>query len=551
MPLVAIAWQEIANGNAADAKKSLDAAVAVTKEPPGLPPYGSESLNIASSLSAALAATGRFDEAREILRSRTETGTLADLVSLWRTAFDSQTYDFDAIAEDQPLSSGAPPQWATVARTLALHGKFDEALQWAEGSDSPQIRVDCTIAWAEELVDDVARKKTPERLAALEPPAAKLSPAGKARLYARLAGRSSGVEQAQIDAWLKTARDTVAGISEPKPLTVPEMKELHKYTLPDPSDLRLAALASAEIARVEAKLGRKAEAWASITRALNYLRGTAPTVPAIQARLDEIELHGQAEMRKKLKAALGLRSDDDAFLELPKYRRNVNDVVNGAKAAFQLQTSILEAAAEWGLREEVWGEAQKRQTDKSRTELYFDTPLLAILGDAARRANETELADEIAEAVGRKEEGKEAEADLRIALEQKTTKLMADGKARDAAKEIESLRRIDKTWRTELTLRLLSKALKDGKVDEVMQFIAALEDPISRELLLEAAGALDARLDHGRSILARLEANSLPSTEQVALGRGLILGLISRDKKAPPAPPQSPGDKPTAANAGT
>lgn len=538
MPLVSIAWQELKARQTAEAKKLLDQAVAVTKQPPGLPPYGSESLNIASNLAAALAASGRLDEAREILQSRTETGTLADLVALWRAAFDSRSYDFQAFVADQPLSSGAPPQWATVARSLAYRGYFDAALAWAEGSGSQEIRVDCTMAWAEALVDDVARQKQPERLKALDPAAAKLTPAGKARLYARLAGRSiNGIDQAQIDAWLKIARDTIATIGEPTPMTVPGMAEIHntdKEKLPDPSNLRLAALASAELARVEAKLGQKKEAWASVNRALNYLRGTAPPVPAIQVRVDEIEAKGAAVVREELKSALKLRNDDEAFHALPKYRRNAVAMADLAKASLQLQTAILIAAAEAGLRNEVWNEARSRQSDKNRQEPYFETPLPAVLADAARQAKESELADAVENAVGKREEGKEREADLRILLQQKTTQLVAQGSAREAAREIESFRRIDKTWRTQWTLQLLSGAIKAGKVEESLQFISALEDQIARELLLEATGALAARLDHGKTIFRRFEESTLPSTEQVALGRGLILGLLARTNEALP-----------------
>lgn len=534
MPLVTIAWQELKSGSIDDAKKTLDDAVKLTTESPGLPPYGSESLNIASSLAAALTAAGRSDEARKILRSRTETGTLANFVATWRAAFDSRSYDFETIAEQQALDSGAPPQWASVARSLTLRGYAGAALAWAEGSDSSEIRVDCTIAWAEALAGS-AENASAESLAVIEPAAAKLSPAGKARLLARLAGlRSFDADKAQSEAWLAKARESLAAVPAPSAVTLPPLKDLYRFSLPDPSNLRLAALASAELARVETELGRNEQAWAAISKALTYLRGTAPAVPQIQARLDEIETRGVSAVRDDLKNALKLRNDDEAFQAMNQYRRNCEQILKDAQACFRLQTDILVAATEWGLAHEVWDEVRKRQIDKNRPERYFDTPLPAVIADDARRANDAQFVDQIVETVGNRNEGKPQEADLRIQLQQKTTELMKTGKPRNAAAEIQSFQSIDKTWRSEWTLRLLSSAVKAGKINDVFEFIAGLSDPLARELLLEAMGALSSRTGHGKEIQSRIESGALPSTEQVALCRGFILGLLARDESGAP-----------------
>jgi hypothetical protein len=185
MPRVAVAWQELKANDLAAANKTLDEAMKAAS----LPKFGLESLNIATALSTVLVAAGRADEARTVLRGRSESGSLGEMATAWREAFDSQSYDFEAIFADSMIAGFVPPQWAAVSRGLAKHGYLDTTLQWAEKSDSIEIRIDCTIVWAESLADQAVRRKQPELLDAVEPATVPLGAAGKARLYARLAGR--------------------------------------------------------------------------------------------------------------------------------------------------------------------------------------------------------------------------------------------------------------------------------------------------------------------------------------------------------------------------
>jgi len=539
MPLVAIAWQELKLGETDAAKGTLDDAVKVAN----LPQYGLETLNIATSLASVLAAAERYEQSREILRDRSRQGFLAEVAADWRAAIDSRSFDIEAVLADKPIPGTVSPQWAAVARGAAWRGFPASALRWAESMTSLELRADAMIAWAEVLVDKAGPDQLAEQLATIETAAAGLGPAGKARLSARLAGKLIVRGQKELgEKWLEMARTTIESLKDPAPLTFSGMKDLYQLSLPDPASLRQGALALAELARAEASLKNKEAAAGALHRALIFLRGTTPSPVAIQARIDEIESRGIAAIRDELKSALGLRSDDQAFRAANQYRRHCASIGEAAQSRVELQTDILLAAVDWGLADEAWSEARTHQnsSDVSQRELYYETALPAVLIHKYRQQGEAEKASAILTIVGEKEEGKETEADLRIRLQRLTEELLAAGKLSEAAREIESYRRIDKIWRLRWTLQLACRLVKESKTEEALEFIDNYEDPIVREIALELTGALASKTGRGRPILELIKTSRLPPTEQVALCRGFLLGLLVPAPTPATAPAKAP-----------
>ncbi len=528
IPFTAIAWQQLKSGDLDGANKTLDEA----KQSASLPKVGLESLNIATAYATALAAAGRLDDATAMLKTRSETGILGEMTAAWRGAFDSEIFDLEKAFNERAVVGVVPLQWGAVARGLTWHGFSDAARKWAEKGDSLEIRTDCVVAWAEVLVEQSVHRKAPELLTEIEPTAAPLGAAGKACVYARMAVRALAAGDKELaEKSLAVARESIVTVAEPAPSLLPDMKGLYSLVLPDPSNLRQAALASAEIARVESAMENLDAAWGSLTRAQTYLRGTAPSPTDVKARLSEIE-SDLSSVRSKLKSALSLRKDEDVFHAVIEYRKNCTSIFEAADARFQLQARIFEAAVEWGFQDDIWNVIRSSNPQGS-SEPWLETSLPALLAVDFEKAGKADKAAEVLAASPQKEKGQQSEGESRIKLIQTTDELLKGGKFEKAASEIDAFRRIDKNWRLVWGLQTTSRLIKQGKIAETLKFIAAFEDIVWREVLLEASGALSARLGHGRVILQRIDEATLTPTEQVALSRGLLLGLIAREHQVP------------------
>jgi hypothetical protein len=522
LPLVAIAFKELEAGQKDAARKTLDKARIAAQS---LPHFGRLQLHSTTALASALIAAGHPDRARLLINDHRDSGSLGQLSILLQAVREDQTFDLDAAVAFEPLIPWTLPISVAVTRTLAVHGYWDEALSWAEAANGAEQQNDCLVAWAEALTKHSLENKQPEKLNRLEAIAQNISPAGRARMYACVAGRLiAGGDSPQAEQFLTRARDALGSIAVPQAIIVPEMTELFTLELPDPVELRSAALAAAEVARVEDQLNQPQAAWKSLLLAIRFPRAMAPSPPAIQSRLDEIETLGPGVFRERLKRAFALGSYDEADRKLRDYRQRCRSIRQAAEERFQQQTTLLAKAAAWNLRDEIWNEIRTRsdEPDPDQREPYYGTAVPWILAYKSREAGHADKADAIETSLARARQN----PDPQVQLKETTTRLIAAGDVEQAAVKIQKSR-VDEAWRTQWSMQLACRLVKSGRTRRAFDFVRAFKSQLLRESTLELIAALATRQGDGAIVWNRIQEVPFPPTEKVAVCRGFVAGIVA------------------------
>ncbi len=518
-PLVTIAWKEFQAGRKDAAAKTVEEARTAAQE---LPEFGRDPLDAATMLATVLIALGRADAAEPLISRDRDSGPVSQLSATLQIVRALETYDFDA-ASSAPLLPWTAPQRVAVTLGLIGRGLRDEALRWAKRAPGIEERTDCVVAWGTAVATSASRNKQPGQMRLLQDAAKDLPPAGKARVFARAAGAQLAAgDKTAAEQTLKAARAALESAPPSQAFTVPGMKELCRLELPSAVLLRTAALAAAEIARVEAQRDQPQAAWDSLAVAMKFARAMAPAPPAIQQRLDEIDKLGSSAIRTELKRLLVLESNDAARIAARNYRKKCTKILKAAEARLKLQVSLLAGAVDWNIRDQIWNEIRSRslETAVDKKEPFFETSLPWTLADRYREAGAEDKAKEIEAALSGSERG----PDPWEQLKQTTAHLIAAGRVVDAATQIENSH-IDKMQRFGWMLRLACRLVKAGSVESAFGFVTALGDPIWREEALALISAQAARNGDARVVWAFVENTQLPQTEKVSVYRGLIAGI--------------------------
>ena len=519
-PLVLLAWNQLKAGQRRAAGQTADDALTAAA---GLPDFGRTPIDFSTQLAALLVALDRTDAAVTLLGKHHGTDTSAQFSARLQAVAALRSNDFDAEGPASPLLAWKDPQAVAVTLELVGHGFTKAAQSWAIGQTDPTVRGDCAAAWSEASADVALQAGQRDELKTIAAVVKGLSPAVRSRCLARMAAAQLAAgDRKGAGQTLSAARSAGAGVPVPSAMILPGLKRLYSLKLADPASLRMAALAAAEIARVEARLDQKSAAWTSMTRSLNILRATAPALSAVRDRIAEIRRRGPAAIRAELRAALGLSSEDKALRALIHYRNRLDRLRAAAETRLALQVDLLARAAGWGLRDHIWTEIENRSaaTDHNQQEPFLETRLPWVLAYRYLDAGDKKKARTIGTALqqaGRK-------PNLPEQIVRQALARLKSGDAAGAAVRL-SNRQVDAAWRMQRMLAIACRLVKQDQWTSATRFVGGYADPVGREEAYQLIAALAARIGQRQAVWKTMTDVRLAPTERIALARGLMAGI--------------------------
>lgn len=529
LPTVALAWKQLATSPDEFAKTVVEAK----RLADGLPVRGRYAIESGIATAAILVAAKQPDEARKMLAAHQGSPDFNQLAAALQVVQNDATDDLDATLIGRSLGDWLAPLETSVALILAAHGRWDEAQSWAAQTADRNARAEATLAWAEAYARSQVAADPAADLKRAETAADSLPPAIKARLVARLSDvkRAAG-DQATAQKLLEQARQLLTQIQSPSPISLPDVRSVMDAKLPDADELRLAALAAAEIGLVQQQLQPGDSAWSGFQQALRLLRATAPPLGATQLRRSQVEGEGGREadgadaIRDELGKAYRLKGSDEKRRSYSQYRQKLDELHRASLKRFLWQTQLLEAAARAGLLEPVWNEVQvsEARADVSEREPFLSSAVPYVVASGFAAAGDKDRPATIRKAAQAQAKNQSAESKLRVGQI-----LMLD--AVDAGKVADALALLpdlpsDSGSLHEWLMRLACRLAKAGKPNDAMQFAQGMAVFQGREDALQLVAAISARKGQTAEVWKKASTGA-PTTESAALAAGLVSGLTS------------------------
>ena len=512
-PLVEIGWQQLKAGNRDALEKALAEAQQVART---LRPQGRFRYEAAPALASLLAAVGQDAEARALLAKHKSSSPNARLAAGMILA--QQVVDFDFAAADRlaPIGSWQDPQYSVIPAVLVAHDQPDIALAWAKRATDAEVRAEAMMAWAETLIRRSPETGLSANMASVRSEAEQLSVPGQALLLGRLAvvshaaGRNDVAEQL-----LAAAVSALDGYEVPPPLIFSDKKAVIRYRFPNQSLVRLAARASAEVARTQVALGKTDAGLKSLERGLQFARAIAPSPVAAQSWMDEISAVGPA-MPQLLKNQLNLPNLDVARRQFATYKRYCDRLMGLASDRFDLQVAMVEAALSVDALDGLVELVQRADTldaPESR-EPFMATKLPWLFAAEYKKANQPAPAEQLINDAANQRSGSRYLA---------VSDALAAGQFRGVAAALGRLD-VSEAERSRLVLSLLAQLVREDRWKEALEICLNLEQETLLEegLLLVSAQASVKGHAHNMFTYAK-QTNSSP-TERVSFHAGIILG---------------------------
>jgi hypothetical protein len=550
-PLTSMAWQQLKQGDQAAAGKSLDQAMKATAK---LPEMGRESIDFSAALAAALVAVGRDQEAKGLVARYPANGSNGRLVAVMTTAAAWNSWDTVAAENERPLLDLPSLQCPLVVEIAVSRGYASQALHFAESLENQTERAQTLIAWGEAVARAQARAQSSD-LSSIEPVAAKLDSANRARLQARLGSeRLRANDRPGAEKFLATAIASLGEIPPPKEFVIPSIKKLATFAFRNPGQARVNALALAEIARLEGALDKRSDAQKHLELAIAVLRASAPTKIAARQMVEEagqlrytvFEEPVPKKGRKDVIALAKRSSQEHAKASLEKVRQTSKILAAAADPRFELQTQVLASALAWDDGAHIWQIIGPHVTadDPDQKEPYFETAIPLQLVVNVRRSGDKATADKILEAKGSNDPPTETVLNL---LAQKAAETEdVGGLAREMQnlwKEGAQKAKLERSDLERPALAASSYLVQAGKVGKAIEFVRMFNDSQLKEEALEWTAALACRLNHTHETKDILHAASFIPTESVSAYRGFLVGLLARESAAQTNLPSSATDK--------
>jgi hypothetical protein len=536
LPLIEVAWQNFESGDAAVAGNIIDGFPRLIEK---LPPQGMLALDTVTELAVLQAALDRMDDAAAVIASRSDAGSLGQLMeSLARARFTGTPFD-QAVAL-RPTLGSSDPQAVAVTVGLTARGLSEKALAWA---DRAANSTECVAAWGETLI---ARAGSAAPLTQILQRGESLSPADRVRFLSRIGVslRAAGATT-EAQAQLKAASELLAGLGTPQPLPLSDLKKQVNYIPPDKSALRRAALAALDLAQLELNLNGREAAWKTVQTALVQTRGISPSLTDARQPYAEIRRIGDAGVTRQLRALHGLLTDDDAKNAYVLYQARCQRLVHSATVRFALQERILTSACEWGLVDQVWTEIRARATesDLARNEPWFETHLTDIVHDWFKHSQQEEQRAEVERlALPARPENNRKLSARRYLTGLVAEQLLADGRVENLAPLLERFAREfpqDRRWQQETILRSASQLVQAGNAADALKFAESLRDLQIRHEVCELVSAEITASGERELILKHVKLRRMTPADRVALLRG----YLERLPDDPPPPPPTPSDE--------
>jgi hypothetical protein len=515
LPWVAVAWQQAESP--AEFKQSVDH---IQRLAGTLPPRGRYATEAAIAAAPLLVVAGKTAEAHALVAGHHSDHGVEQLAASLRIVIDDGSFDLDAPMPGRTFGDWQAPLETAVTLILAAHGKWDDALAWASAATDLAAKTEASIVWSEVF----ARRAVPAEDAAGFERARKvaegLSPQGRPRLLARLAAvKLSQGDRASAESLLAEAQSLMAGFKVPEPVKVSGAKPLIALKLTDPVPLRQAALAAAEIAGVQAQLNQTTAAWDNVLLAIRFLQGIGPSMSSILERMTQLERE-PSRLQNELNSEMGLKKEAEKRSAFNRYRERLKgDVEKATEMRYVWELAVLEAAARFGLLDQVWDELQvldRKQNANEREPVLTSAVPLIVAARYAALGNEKKR-DEIHKAVastvnGNDPRAAEAYAESRFAAGDYSGAIGRLNEGMTAAGTLH-----------ESTLKMACRLVANGKITEAIAFCNGIRDSALREEGLWLTAAMAAR--SGRAAAFARASSGLATMESAAANAGLVAGL--------------------------
>ncbi len=522
LPVALLAWRE------APGTPEFNRAVdRVRKLAAQLPKRGLYATAAAVATAPLFVVSEKTDEARKLLASHDVDKFVKRLAGAIQIVVEDGTFNLDTKLPGRHVGDWQSPFECSVTLLLANHGRWDDAYAWATTAADPLAKAEATILWAETFA---RRAVPPGDVSGFEralKAADGLASAGKARLLARLAAvKISAGDRAGAAELIAEAKKELAATAVPKPVKVhSDAKALYDLKLPAPVPYIQAALAATEIAGAQSQLAQSGEAWESILLANRYLHGIAPSAGDMNVRSKDLEKElakGSTKIHTELARAMGIKKDkvDEIRQHFNRYKEKCHDVDAAAKTRFFWEGVVFEAAADFGLLEQVWDALQvlDHKPDVHEQEPFLSTAVpLFVAARFAEAGNEAQAAD-INKAVASRVDALDPQVIIR-----ESEALFRDGHYQ------KSIRRLGETMAAtpalqEWALRLACRLVVAGKPAEAIAYCNEIKDISLRGEGLYLIAALAARRDLAPE-LWKASARMVSGMDAAALCSGLIAGL--------------------------
>ncbi len=528
LPFVALGWQSLADQRDAELKSRLDDAISRATSLPIRSRYPAEA---AGSLAALLVAAGRVADAQAILDRHHISPADDNLAAALLTAYATGNFNIDRRLPARSFNNWQAPLETGVTLVLAAHDRQEAAQAWAASQVDATARTECTLAFAEALAHNGLQHNQPEKWKLALHAGQDLSPAGHARLLARLAAL-------QLDAGeqgVKSATDLAAqaqsrldSIQPPSPIRFNRTRDFLEFKPADSAPLKLAVLAAHDLAEVQTRLKQLESAWKNVETALAFTRGMAPSPSYIRYHDRRSRQPG---FPAQLMHELDLKNEDQARRAANDFKQRCSDMLKTSAARLQLQVSILGAAADWNLLDQVW---ETIRTQSGITDLNDQDPLLttslpdivSLRYEAVGNQEKQTAIQELRRTVSRP--GGDSATDPYPYLSDLASHFADAGNAADAAQTLLGVKDaagvLDDCW-----LRLSCRLASHGKFAEALQLLVALPDSVLREdgLRLIAALAASQRATEQFKAAVKSKISSAAHTEMAAISAGIISGLAT------------------------
>jgi len=534
-PHVTRYWRAIAVADAGTAKKALDDAMAELPSLRKTPGTGRTATESALGLAAALVNEGRKEEAVQLVASRQLDRTIphnrdAIIRMAWGFAADRAR---DAGVESPAVLDAVfwtDPLQTAVAIDLAIHGRWNQAIDWAKTSRDNRTISDSLVAMAE-----IAESTKPgaEVMTALD---AAISPSDiVSSLRVRAAVAAAVKDPARMDQCLALVEKLSAGV----PVIVPSSNDMIQNDIPDRSQFLKQALALAEVIRACVRLNRAEQASDVLTRLLSDLSAAAPPTAVLRELTNQIT-NAEAAFRKRLGSELRVTVDSQLDSMFRRYRRRLEQLATDAEDRRLLEILLFARIVRAGGAAIV--EQAVNQPTELRRELLLDE-LSGLIAVSARKTGQelpTFFSPEAALRNGRARYGK-SELIVEIARVADAAWATREQNPGDCLTALESkagtaLPGLRQALVCEL-VDSMAKSCKDPAT--VLNAISKMQNGVWREEAYVIAGEIFADRKIDAKVSAWIAETRIPAMEQITLWYGISLGILERPVPGVAAPTDS------------
>ncbi|MFO1022554.1 MAG: tetratricopeptide repeat protein [Planctomycetales bacterium] len=367
-PLIKLAWLKHSQGKKDEAAKLVKEALELA---PKIPTHGRDASDLSIQLAAGLAAIGDIEQAHKLLEEHLQATGSGYVSAAESIARDIGTFDIDLWLPGSMIGGWESPQRVATIVKLIHQNLPNEARQLIGKAKSPRAKLESGIAFLEATLLLTGLEKGEPAAEQLRNDLKSLPPAAQALLDLHTA--SLFLRQGKQDAaapLLERAKTTLSSLPIPKPLEFKsqDYKTFLAQTPPDFEPLEMQALADAEYAVVQRRLGQHGEALKWGQNSLAVLRATTFSLERLRNAEAEISSQGSARFQQTLKTLFKLGSIDEARRKASEVNRQIASWKETAERRQTLQLLVL-----WELVDQTLAPQIKQEVERlSRAESLSD-----------------------------------------------------------------------------------------------------------------------------------------------------------------------------------